>query len=87
MLISFVEEQLKKAHYKLLEDQTYFGEIPAMQGVWAQKKTLEECRAELAEVLEEWCLLKIRSNEHIPGLEFAFAERVNMNQYDQENYA
>ncbi len=87
MLINFVEEQLKKARYKLLEDQTYFGEIPGLDGVWANNKTLEGCRAELAEVLEEWCLLKIRNGDDIPGLELAFAQRVSMNQYDQENYA
>ncbi len=87
MLINFVEEQLKKAHYKILEDQTYFGEIPGLDGVWANQKTLEESRTELAEVLEEWCLLKIRNGEHIPGLEFVFAQRINTDQSDSENYA
>lgn len=87
MFFEFIAKQLKKAHYKPLKDQTYFGEIPGFDGVWANGKTLEECRTELAEVLEEWCFLKIRNGENIPGLEFTFAQRINMNQYDQGNHA
>ncbi len=52
-----------------MEDGTYFGEIPAFQGVWASEATLEECRRVLQEVLEEWLLLKLRENEEVPGLE------------------
>lgn len=38
-----------------------------MRGVWANGKTLEACRAELKEVLEEWLVLKIRRGERIAG--------------------
>jgi len=67
MLTEFIEKQLKKARYKLLEDGIYFGEIVGLRGVWASGKTLEKCREELREVLEDWMLLKVHDNEKIPG--------------------
>ena len=67
MLIQYIQSQLKKACYKILKDGTYFGEIPGLKGVWAKGKTLEKCREELQEVLEEWLLLKLRDGDFIPG--------------------
>ena len=58
MLINFIEKALVKAKYKILEDGSYFGEIPNFKGVWANSKELEKCRKELEEVLEEWLVLK-----------------------------
>ena len=60
-------KKLKSARYKILEDDTYFGEIPGVRGVWANAKNLEDCRRELAEVLEDWLFLKIRNRESVPG--------------------
>jgi hypothetical protein len=59
MLVEFVQRKMELAKYKLLEDGSYFGEIPGLQGVWGNAKTLEECRRELQEVLEDWLLLKV----------------------------
>lgn len=63
------------AQYKLLKGGSYFGEIPGVQGVWASARTLEKCREELQEVLEDWTLVKIRSRERVPGLRIAFDRR------------
>jgi len=43
---------------KILDDRTFFGEIPHLMGVWANTDNLKECRNELREVLKEWVLLK-----------------------------
>lgn len=67
MLTDFIEQKLKKGHYKLLKDGNYFGEIPGLKGVWANASSLEKCRQELQEVLEDWILLKVRSRDKIPG--------------------
>ena len=67
MLTEFIAKKLKAAKYKLLEDGTFFGEIPGFNGVWANAKDLEDCREELREVLEDWIVLKIKDNEPIPG--------------------
>ena len=67
MLSSYVAKKMSCARYKILEDDTYFGEIPAVRGVWAHAQNLEDCRAELREVLEGWLYLKIHAREHIAG--------------------
>jgi predicted RNase H-like HicB family nuclease len=75
MFTEFIEKKLKIAQYKLLKDGSYFGEIPGLKGVWANAKTLEDCRAELEEVLEDWLILKLKSGESIAGLRFHFDKR------------
>ena len=54
MLVEFVQKKMEQAKYKLLEDRTFFGEIPSLRGVWANAKKLEDCGEELQEVLKEW---------------------------------
>jgi len=68
MLIEFIQNKLATAKYKLLDDGTYFGEIPSAKGTWANAKTLEECRSELQEVFEDWTLLQVRTGVKMPGL-------------------
>lgn len=67
MISKFIEQKLKMAKYKILKDGTFFAEIPSVKGVWANAKTLEKCRLELAEVLEDWLFLNIREKKNIPG--------------------
>jgi len=66
MLIEYLNKSLEGADYKKLEDGTWFAEIPGFAGVWANARTLEECRRELVEVLEEWILLKLQDHEQVP---------------------
>lgn len=54
MLSLFIAKKLAVAKYKLLGDGSYFGTIPGLAGVWANARTLERCREELREVLEDW---------------------------------
>ena len=68
MLTEYVGKKLKEARYKLLENQTYFGEIPGLKGVWANTKSLEDCREELQSALEDWLLFKLKEGDTIPGL-------------------
>ena len=68
MLTAYIQTAMQQAQYKILEDGSYFGEIPDFQGVWASEQTLEGCRRVLQEVLEEWLLLKLRDNEEVPQL-------------------
>lgn len=68
MLLNYIEAAIKKAEYKRLEDDSWFGEIVDFPGIWANASSVEECRSELIEVLEEWLLLKIRDNDPIPTI-------------------
>jgi len=69
MLSEYIQKALEKAQYKKLEDGTWFAEIPGFKGVWANASTVEQCRHELLEVLEEWLILKIRDHDAIPIIE------------------
>jgi predicted RNase H-like HicB family nuclease len=75
MLTKYLDAAMRHAHYEILkEDGTYYGEIPECPGVYANAPTLEECRSELAEALEDWLLLRIHKNLPVPtidGLELA----------------
>jgi predicted RNase H-like HicB family nuclease len=42
MLASYLDKAMELAVYDIIEeDQTFWGEIPALKGVWACQKTLE----------------------------------------------
>ena len=68
MLTEYIHAALKKANYMLLDDGSWYADIPDFQGVWANGETVEDCRSELKEVLEEWLMLKIRDDDPIPAV-------------------
>lgn len=69
MLTKYIQAALRKAKYEILEgNEGYYGEIPGFQGVWANAPTLEACRDELAEVLEEWILFYLADNTPLPKI-------------------
>ncbi len=68
MLIEYVDSAMNHAKYEILKDQKkYYGEIPQCKGVFATAKSLEECRRQLAEVLEEWVLLRVHRHLKLPA--------------------
>ena len=70
MLTSYIRAAMRRARYEIVEDGgTFYGEIPAILGVWANAKTLEDCREELESVLEGWLLLSIADHSAIPEIE------------------
>lgn len=77
MLSQYMSKALEKVEYKKLDDGAWFAEIPGFTWVWANASTIEACRSELLEVLEEWLLLKLRDGDPIPvidGIELKIAE-------------
>jgi len=78
MLSKYILSAMKKARYEILEDDdTFYGEIPGFEGVYANSSTLEKCREELEEVLEEWLFFRISRNLPTPevdGIELKIKE-------------
>ena len=69
MLLQYIQVALERAHYEIIEDtEPFYGEVPALSGVWATGKTLEECRRNLAEAVEDWVLFSIAKGLPIPAL-------------------
>jgi len=70
MLFEYVHAALRQAKYEILpDDGSYYGEIPECKGVYANTETLESCREELREVLEEWILFRIHKNLPLPVID------------------
>jgi len=70
MLTEYLAAAMRHAHYEILEDDgSYYGEIPVCRGVYANTSTLEQCRDELARVLEDWLLFRIHRHLPIPGID------------------
>ena len=67
MLTDYLRAALHHAHYEILpDDGTFYGEIEGFRGVYANAETLEACREELAEVLEEWLLFRVSRGLSLP---------------------
>jgi predicted RNase H-like HicB family nuclease len=70
MLTSYIRAAMRRARYEIVEDDaSFYGEIPAIPGVWANAKTLEACREELESVLEGWVLVSVADHSPIPDID------------------
>jgi predicted RNase H-like HicB family nuclease len=69
MLNDYMDHAMQRARYELLEDGTYFGDIPGFDGLWAAGLTQPECARELRETLEEWILLNIADHTLLPTVD------------------
>ena len=81
MLTDYVEAAMRKAKYKMLADsEGFFGQIPGFRGTWANAPTLERCRDELRDVLEDWMLVRVRQ-----GLMLPIISGINLNRPKARN--
>jgi predicted RNase H-like HicB family nuclease len=69
MLTKYIQAAMRHATYETLDDASIFGEIAVVPGVWADAQTLELCREELQEVLEDWLMLTIADHDPIPVID------------------
>lgn len=70
MIVQYIEAALSHARYEILDnEEPYYGEVPELTGVWATGKTLEECRKNLAEVIDGWIVVRLRYGLSIPPLD------------------
>lgn len=80
MIRLFIDKAMEQAKYEILSDDgSFYGEIPICRGVYANANSLEKCRKELEEILEEWILFRIHKNLSLPvvdGIELKIQETV-----------
>jgi predicted RNase H-like HicB family nuclease len=70
MLRDYMRAAMHRARYDILPDEgTFYGEIPGFDGVYSEGETLEACRDELEEVLEEWIFFRVSRSLPVPELE------------------
>jgi len=68
MIRQHVDATLRGARYEKLDDGTFYGEVPKLRGVLATAPNLEACRNQIAEVVEEWVLMRIANGLPVPPL-------------------
>lgn len=80
MLTKYIDAAMRMARYKILsEDGSYYGEIPGLQGVWANADTPEQCKDELQSGLEDWIMFTLELGQAIPdvnGVSLSTKEKV-----------
>ena len=68
MLTQYIQAAMERAHYEIIRDEEpYYGQIPGIEGLWASGKSLEECRKNLVESLEDWLLFSIAKGLPMPA--------------------
>ncbi len=81
MFAEYIAAALRRAEYKIIEsDDPVFVSVPGLNGAWATGKTVEEARAELIEVIEEWLVLGITLGHTIPAIEGAMINVPTINE-------
>jgi len=82
MIQHYIKAALNRAHYEIIQDEEpFYGEIEGLQGVWANGRTLEECRERLVEVLDGWILVRLSRGLAVPpidGVELAAPKEMNV---------
>jgi len=79
MLTNYIRAAMISATYELLDDGTFYGEIPDCPGVWGNAETLEACREDLQDALEGWIILGLRLGHTLPivdGIDLNFSKEV-----------
>jgi predicted RNase H-like HicB family nuclease len=69
VLTGYIERAMSLAIYDKLEDATFVGKIPPLQGVIAFGPTLRQCEEELRSTLEDWILVGLKLSHPLPVLE------------------
>jgi predicted RNase H-like HicB family nuclease len=68
MITRYVARALERAEYRLIDDGTFAATVRGLRGVVATGDTLEACRRQLADVVEEWVLVRVARGLHVPTL-------------------
>ena len=68
MITNYLDKALRRARYKQVDGGAYCATVPGLKGVIATGATLEACRDQLAEVVEEWVLVRVARGLRVPPL-------------------
>lgn len=66
MISKYISEALHRAQYRIVDGGVFCGTVAGLPGVIATGKTLEICRDQLVEVIEEWLLVRVARGLRIP---------------------
>jgi predicted RNase H-like HicB family nuclease len=71
MIGDYDARALHRAQYNTHEDGTFSATVRGLRGVIATGATIEACRHDLAEVVEQWVLVRVARGLAVPALDGA----------------
>lgn len=71
MIRAYIDNAMRHAHYEMIEQEgtPYYGEIPELPGVMATGETLERCRENLEDALDQWIALGLQLGHELPPID------------------
>jgi len=69
MFTEYVEKAMQQAEYEQMEDGNWWGQVTELRFTWAIAPTLEECKQELRDEVEDWLVFAISRHSPIPTLD------------------
>jgi predicted RNase H-like HicB family nuclease len=60
MFSEYISAALSRARYEPLENGSYMATVDGLPGVIATGETIEKCREDLIEVIEEWIAIRLQ---------------------------
>lgn len=68
MILKYIDKALRRARYTQPDPGVFCATVPGLRGVIATASTLETCRDQLAEVIEEWVLVRVARGLSVPPI-------------------
>jgi predicted RNase H-like HicB family nuclease len=68
MTTKYIAKALERAVYEKIEGEEYCATVRGLRGVIATGNSYEVCRSNLAEVVEEWLLVRVAQQLPVPKL-------------------
>lgn len=68
MITNYIAAALRRARYQIVDGSQFCATVPGLRGVIATAATIETCRAQLAEVIEAWVLVRVARGLDVPPL-------------------
>jgi predicted RNase H-like HicB family nuclease len=69
MFSDYIQAALKQAKYEILDNGSYVATVEPLPGVIATGKTIEDCREDLIEAIEEWVTIRLQRGLDIPSVD------------------
>ena len=69
MIRKYIAKALARARFATLEDGSVCATVPGLKGVLALGDDRRGCKEQLAEVVEEWVLVRVSQGLSIPKLD------------------
>jgi predicted RNase H-like HicB family nuclease len=68
VILKYIDKALRRARYTQPDTGVFCATVPGLRGVIATASTLETCRDQLAEVIEEWVLVRVARGLSVPSI-------------------